>query len=59
MPFTFHSTRKSFVTALNAAGVPEDDRQLLMGHRRKGVTNQTYTAADLKRLRKAIGRLPL
>jgi hypothetical protein len=30
-----------------------------MGHRRKGVTNATYTARDLERLRRAVALLPL
>jgi len=57
--FVFHSTRKSFVSSLNAAGVDDDLRQILMGHARKGVTNRHYTAKELQRLKDAVATLPL
>lgn len=57
--YVFHTTRSTFVSALNALGVPENDRQALMRHSKKGVTNANYTRDDMGRLREGVDRLPL
>lgn len=60
VPYTFHNgTRSTFVSALNALRVDENDRQALMRHSKKGVTNQSYTTDDMGRLREGVERLPL
>ena len=50
----FHSLRKNFVTALEAAGVPESTSKLLTGHTR-GITYGLYSpGVPFEQLQKAI-----
>ncbi len=55
---SFHSLRHSFSSALANAGVPEDVRMKLTGHKSRSVHAQ-YTHLELETLRQAVRRLPL
>lgn len=45
----FHSTRRTFATALSDAGVPDAVLKALMGHAAGNVTDKSYVARDHKR----------
>ena len=54
---TFHALRHSFTSALANAGVPEELRMKLTGHKSKAV-HRGYTHHELETLRAAVGHLP-
>jgi integrase len=54
---SFHSLRHSFTSILANAGVPEETRMELTGHKERAV-HQRYTHRELQRLAEAIGTLP-
>ena len=54
---TFSSLRHTNVTAHSKAGTQVEVRQMLVGHASKK-QNLHYTHADMKQLRKAVGKLP-
>lgn len=54
---SFHSLRHSFTSILANAGVPEELRMALTGHKERAV-HQRYTHRELQRLADAIGMLP-
>lgn len=56
---TFHSTRRTFATLLNNAGVSESTVGLLMGHAPNGVTVGHYSAATMKLMADAIEQIKL
>lgn len=57
---TMHSARKTFLSALKAAGVSEEHRKALAGHGVADVTDRFYTeAAALEALASDVARLPL
>jgi integrase len=53
----FHSLRKTFVEALEAAQVPVTTIQLLIGHKRKSLALTTYSTGARVDLREAIEKL--
>ncbi len=55
----FHAARRTFASALEAARVPHELIERLMGHEPSSVLGQHYAAPDLGVLREAIGRLSL
>lgn len=57
-PFTFHATRRTFLTLLTDGGVHPDDVRDLAGHAAKGVTRKAYVAKHLERFAQAIAKLP-
>jgi integrase len=54
---TFHSLRHSFTSALANAGVSQEHRMLLTGHRSVSI-HDTYSHHKLESLREAIATLP-
>lgn len=54
---TFHSLRHTYVSALEAAGVPPDQRMLLAGHL-DTKSHSTYSHTSLETLRQAVEKLP-
>jgi integrase len=54
---SFHSLRHSFTSILANAGVSEELRMALTGHKERAV-HQRYTHRELQRLADAIGKLP-
>lgn len=54
---SFHSLRHSFTSALANAGIPEEVRQKLTGHRDKG-SHKIYTHLDFPSLQAAIKTVP-
>ena len=50
----FHSLRKTFIEAMEAAEVPETTVKLLVGHRRNSITYGKYSEGERTNLRKAI-----
>lgn len=54
---TFHALRHSFNSALANAGVPEDLRMKLTGHKSKAI-HRGYTHHELETLRGAVAKLP-
>ena len=54
---SFHSLRHSFTSILANAGVPEELRMALTGHKERAV-HQRYTHRELQQLQNAIGLLP-
>ena len=54
---TFHALRHSFTSALANAGVSEELRMKLTGHKSKAV-HKRYTHHELETLRTAVGHLP-
>jgi integrase len=54
---SFHSLRHSFSSILANAGVSEERRMALVGHRERD-THQRYTHHELERLRDAVALLP-
>jgi integrase len=55
----FHATRRSFASWLEAAGVPHETIERLVGHEPRSVLARHYAATDLGALREAVGRLRL
>ncbi len=58
-PLTFHATRRSFASWLNAAAVPEDARAHLLGHEPKEVGAKHYTEQDMDLLAEFVARIGL
>jgi len=58
-PLTFHALRRTGMTLLKAAGVPQDDRDRLAGHRGGTVGSRHYEDAYLANLAEQVDRLPL
>ena len=54
---SFHSLRHSFTSALANAGIPEEVRQKLTGHRDKD-THKIYTHLDFPSLKAAVATVP-
>ena len=54
---SFHSLRHSFTSALANAGIPEEVRQKLTGHRDKD-THKIYTHLDFPSLKAAVDAVP-
>ncbi len=54
---TFHALRHSFTSALANAGVSEEIRMKLTGHKSKAV-HRTYTHHEIATLRNAVGMVP-
>jgi integrase len=54
---SFHSLRHSFTSILANAGVPEETRMALTGHKERAV-HQRYTHRELQRLLDAVSVLP-
>jgi len=53
-----HTLRNGFITALERAGVPPHEIQLLVGHKRGSVTLDVYSeGAGLERLKDAVGKV--
>lgn len=57
--FNFHATRKSFATALEAAGVRAEIIERLLGHEPKTVLGRHYAAPTMEVLREAVSSLCL
>ncbi len=57
--FNFHATRKTFATALEAAGVPHEIIERLVGHEPANVLGRHYAAPSIDVLREAVSRLRL
>ena len=55
----FHSFRHTVGDRLRKAGVPEDDREAVMGHENKSITSRVYghNGPGLKRLQVIIEKL--
>lgn len=53
----FHATRRSFASWLEAAGVPHETIERLVGHEPKSVLGRHYAAANLDALRAAVARI--
>ena len=53
----FHSLRKTFIEAMEAAVVPEPTVKLLVGHKRQSITFGGYSKGERVETRKAINRL--
>jgi integrase len=53
-PIDFHATRRSFSTWLEAAGVPNELIDRMMGHSGRTVRQRHYTAADLQAMKRAV-----
>jgi integrase len=58
-PFTFHATRRTFMSLLEAEGVPRELIGALAGHAGKGVADRHYIAKNLGRFNEAVSKLPL
>lgn len=58
-PFTFHATRRTFMSLLEAEGVPRELIGALAGHAGKGVADRHYIAKNLERFNDAVSKLPL
>lgn len=58
-PFTFHACRRTFMSLLEAEGVPRELIGALAGHAGKGVADRHYIAKNLKRFDQAVSTLPL
>lgn len=56
---TMHATRRSHVTWLTAAEVPEPIVKMIVGHAGSGVTGRHYTATELAAMKRAVDRLQL
>lgn len=54
---TFHATRRSFASWLEAAGVPHETIERLVGHEPKSVLGRHYAATSLDVLRAAVERI--
>ena len=50
---TFHSLRRSFITALERAGVPEGTVQDIVGHERSTLTGSTYSGKSTFEMKRA------
>lgn len=57
--FDFHSTRRSFATWLDAAGVDGSTIDELMGHAKKTTAQRNYTAKSMTLLGAAVALLPI
>jgi integrase len=58
-PIDFHALRRSFMTLLNEAKVPEHAIKQLAGHAKQGVTRRSYIDGEkLASLMEAVMRLP-
>lgn len=55
----FHGTRRSFASWLEAAGVPYETIERLVGHEPRSVLGRHYAATSIAALREAVGRLRL
>lgn len=53
-PLTFHALRRTFSTRLDAAGVPGELADRLLGHAPKSMRERHYNAIDLKRMASAV-----
>ena len=53
----FHSLRKTFTEAMEAAEVPETTIKLLIGHKRSSLTYGGYSKGERVKLRKVIRKL--
>jgi integrase len=53
----FHSFRHTFITRLHEAGVEESIINFLTGHEQKTESQQTYTQANIKILKKAVDKI--
>lgn len=58
-PFTFHAIRRTFMSLLEAEGVPRELIGALAGHAGKGVADRHYIAKNINRFDEAISKLPL
>lgn len=58
-PFTFHASRRTFMSLLEAASVPREIIGALAGHASKGVADRHYIAKNLNRFHDAVCKLPL
>jgi integrase len=54
---TFHALRHSFNSALANAGVPQETRMLLTGHKTAAI-NRGYTHAEVAMLKAAVDKMP-
>ncbi len=52
--FCLQELRMTFLTLLDAAGVEEPVREILVGHRPKSVSEESYIRRDVETLRKAV-----
>lgn len=55
----FHALRRSFATWLKDAEVSDRVRKRLMGHRNSDVTDDSYTATEMRELAEAVAKLNL
>jgi integrase len=58
-PLTFHALRRTFATWLRAAGVPQEARQVLMGHVPRTAEERHYSEENPAALAEFVGRIPL
>ncbi len=58
-PLTFHSFRHTFATMLEEAGVSQERRDHLMGHKPKTVAAANYVAKNLAAYAEEIAKIPL
>lgn len=56
---TFHALRRSFLSYLAHAHVPQEIRKRLAGHSKGDVTEEHYTDRELSELREAVERIAL
>jgi integrase len=57
--FTFQASRRSFATWLSDAGIDEETRSRLMGHRLSSTVAKHYTAPVMRKLGEAVRTIPL
>jgi integrase len=57
--FTFHACRRTFMSLLEAEGVPRETIGALAGHSSKSVTDRHYIAKNIDRFADAVDKLPL
>ena len=58
-PLTFHSLRHTFATMLEEAGVSQERRDHLLGHKPRTVAASNYVAKNLAAYAEEIAKLPL
>jgi len=58
-PLTFQSFRHTFATLLDEAGVPQERRDHLLGHKARTVAASNYVAKNLAAYAEEIAKLPL
>ena len=58
-PFTFHALRRTCLTLLADADVPDGDIKAVAGHQQPGVTRKHYIAKNLQRIARGVAKVKL